>query len=128
MTTFLVIVAGTSWIGGKSFEALDLGGSSSSQCRGMAMTLLAVDIKSFLYFLSQSWLLQRTSMMDNGSFFRNGFFHWDGFMRFLLTSISQDGSRCLRVFLLLTSVFDCLWLWCLPSSEGMVTQALYLQN
>jgi len=45
MTTVLVIVAGNSWIGGKSFEALNLGGSSSSQCRGMVMTLLAVDKK-----------------------------------------------------------------------------------
>ena len=34
MTTILVIVAGTSWIGGKSFEAHTLGGSSSSQCMG----------------------------------------------------------------------------------------------
>jgi hypothetical protein len=49
MTTILVIVAGNSWIGGKSFEALNLGGSSSSHCRGMVMTLLAVD-KVFLYF------------------------------------------------------------------------------
>jgi hypothetical protein len=43
MTTFLVIVAGTSWIGGKSSEAHTFGGSSSSQCRGLVMTLLAVE-------------------------------------------------------------------------------------
>jgi hypothetical protein len=52
MTTILVIVAGNSWIGGKSFEARNLGGSSSSHCRGMVMTLLAVDKKFPVFHFS----------------------------------------------------------------------------
>ena len=37
---------------GEELEARTPGGSSSSQSRGLVMTLLAVDQKSFLYFLS----------------------------------------------------------------------------
>jgi hypothetical protein len=55
MTTILVIVAGNSWIGGKSFEALNFGGSSSSQCRGMVMTLLAVDKKFPVFPFAKFW-------------------------------------------------------------------------
>jgi hypothetical protein len=34
---------------GEELEALNLGGSSSSQCRGMVMTLLAVDKSSHVF-------------------------------------------------------------------------------
>jgi len=43
------MVVGTSWIGGSRAMALTLGGSSSSCCKGMAVTLLAVDKKYFLF-------------------------------------------------------------------------------
>jgi len=71
MTTILVIVAGNSWIGGKSFEALNLGGSSSSQCRGMVMTLLAVDKSFYVFPFADSGLF--VDINDRyGSFFRSG--------------------------------------------------------
>lgn len=93
---------------GEELEARTPGGSSSSQSRGLVMTLLAVDRrKVFLYFLSfgDVFLANEQHRGQLGSLFSNRsilLFDGDGFMRlsvsilrWMILSFSKF-SVCLR--------------------------------
>lgn len=115
---------------GEELEARTPGGSSSSQSRGLVMTLLAVDKrKVFLYFLSL-WRRFSCKRTTSSGMVWQSLQQWvDSFWRgwiheVICRHLAVDDPSLFFNFGMLASP----WLWCLPSAKGWWPKRCVLRN